>query len=129
MTSRPESRLSRGTEGFEFVGHDNAGVRRQPEFGQIFVFEVKRYGFAKISRYFVKGSALRDDRNLDALRDVTGILAGANNGLYSVLEFHNPHDSTGRGDNEGENALPGRQLPVKPKAPSTSAHVTMKPHK
>ena len=61
ITSFPESRLSLGTDGIHLECHNDWSTRVEPEFFEIFPFQVDREGLAEIHQGFVHRLALRDD--------------------------------------------------------------------
>jgi len=46
------------------------------------------HGLAQIPGYFIEGSAMRHDWNLEALRDVAGLFAWADDSFDCALEYH-----------------------------------------
>jgi hypothetical protein len=94
MTSGPESRLSLGIIRFDLHRDYKCRVLGQAESGQILPFEMERYSLLEISRDFIQGRALGDDRDFRAFRYITGILTGANDGFNSALKgLHRGKDS------------------------------------
>jgi hypothetical protein len=74
MTSRPESRLSRGRVSLQFEGHDDGQRGSDPKFGQNLSFQVKFHSFAEVPRDLIKCLALGYVRNFHAFCDVTRLL-------------------------------------------------------
>ena len=68
--SSAESRLSLGIGRLDFHGDHQRRVRCQPQYGQVFSFQVERHVFREIQRGFIQRLALGDDGDFQALGDV-----------------------------------------------------------
>ena len=76
--------------GRELHGYDNRGIRSKTQSRQVFIGQMKRDGFPKVSGDFVQAVALSDDGNLETFRHVSRLFPGTNHGLDRVLEHLAP---------------------------------------
>ena len=84
-TSDPESRLSRGRVRLQFEGDENTGRGHQSQLYQIFSLQMQLHSLAQIAGHFIESSALRHNRDLQTLGNVTRLFTLTNNGLNRVL--------------------------------------------
>ena len=86
MTSAPERRRSLGMRWRELHGHDDSRIRGETQGGEVLVRQMKGHGVLKISSDLVQRTALSDDRDFDALRYVSRLLARSDHGFDGVLK-------------------------------------------
>ncbi len=100
MTSAPERRRSLGIRWRELYKvlreHNRQGdvlcsnydgwIWSESQVGEVFVGQVKGYSLLKISGDLVQRAALSDDRDLDAFRHVSRLLARSDHRFDRVLE-------------------------------------------
>jgi len=72
---------------FALEGDKQRGVGRQAEFGEVLILEVKCDGFPEVGDHFVKGLALRNNRDFYALGHIVG-LTMSHHCLDRMLELH-----------------------------------------
>jgi len=70
----------------ELHSDDDSRFRGESEGGEVFVGQVKGYSLLEISGDLVQRAALSDDRDLDAFRHVSRLLARSNHRFDRVLE-------------------------------------------
>ena len=86
MTSPPERRRSLGMREGELHGHDDGRIWREAQGGEVLIHQVKGHGVLEISGDLIQRAALSDDRDFDAFRHVSRLLAWSNHRLDGVLQ-------------------------------------------
>src|SRR5215813_4597428 len=93
MTSAPERRRSLGMRWQKFHGHDDGWIRREPQGSKILIRQMEGHGILKVFRDLVQRAALSDDRDFDALRYISRLLARSNHCFDGVLKHRRQYSS------------------------------------
>lgn len=68
-------------------GQHQGGFLPQPKIGQVLSFQMQCGGFLKMLDRFIQRPPLRDDSNLQTLRDIADLVTGANHSFNNLGVF------------------------------------------